>query len=260
MKILKTTKQIITWRKASRDFTTGFVPTMGALHEGHAELIKKSLSQNDKTVASIFINPTQFNSASDLTNYPRTLSADLKILKKLRVDAVFLPTTEDIYADDYRFKLSEDLESQLLCGAHRPGHFDGVLTVVLKLLNLVCPTRAYFGEKDFQQFKLIRDMALALFLDIKIVAVPTKRAKSGLALSSRNARLDIAQTKKAALISRFLRNSRLSPSAVASKLQSAGLKVDYVTDQWDRRFVAARVGSVRLIDNLPLGNKKRISK
>ena len=143
--------------------SVGFTPTMGALHDGHGALLKKSASENDLTILSIFVNPTQFNNPDDLKKYPRTWEADLKLAKASGADFVIAPNYDEIYADNYRYKLSESDFSKKLCGAHRPGHFDGVLTVVMKLLQIVRPTRAYFGEKDYQQLKLISDMAQTFF-------------------------------------------------------------------------------------------------
>ena len=139
-----------------------------------------------------------------------------------------------------------------MCGAHRPGHFEGVLTVVLKLLNLAQPDKAFFGEKDFQQLKLIRDMAQAFFLKCKIIPVKTVREKSGLAMSSRNRRLSEQAQERALLISKLLKNKSLSPADIQKQLIQAGMQVDYVEDQWKRRFVAAHVDGVRLIDNVAL--------
>jgi len=170
----------------------GFVPTMGALHAGHASLLARSVAESEYTVLSIYVNPTQFNDAGDLARYPRTLEQDLALAESLGVDAVLLPRYEALYADGYRYRLDEMTFSRTLCGAHRPGHFAGVLTVVMKLLNLVRATRAYFGEKDYQQYLLIRDMCAAFFLDTEIVPCATLREPDGLAMSSRNMLLDTA--------------------------------------------------------------------
>src|ERR1700677_3344315 len=148
--------------------TLGFVPTMGALHEGHLSLVRRSKAENDRTLVSIFINPTQFDDANDFKNYPKTLPEDLKILEEAGVDYVLLPNEKEIYQDKYRFQVSESEVSQTLCGRFRPGHFQGVLTVVLKLLNIADSHRAYFGEKDFQQYLLIKEMADAFFLKPQI--------------------------------------------------------------------------------------------
>lgn len=231
--------------------TVGFVPTMGALHQGHAELLKKSKAENDFTILSVFVNPTQFNNANDLEKYPRTLEADLKIASAQGVDVVWTPDYEELYPDNYRFQITENSFSKILCGAHRPGHFDGVLSVVMKLLQVTQPTRAYFGEKDYQQYLLIRDMAQAFFLDVEIKGLPTIREPSGLAMSSRNVRLTEADKKKAPLLYKIICESTDSKTA-AALLQENGFRVDYVEDLNGRRFAAAFLGDVRLIDNVKI--------
>ncbi len=229
----------------------GFVPTMGALHEGHLSLVRRSQDENPWTVVSVFVNPTQFDEAADLAAYPRQVEDDLDRLREAGVDAVFLPSAEDLYPDDYRYRVSENQLSHRLCGAHRPGHFDGVLTVVLKLLNLVRPARAYFGEKDYQQLQLIRGMAEALFLDVDIVGCPIVREADGLARSSRNRRLAERDRRLAPELYRVIRNSGSAEDAGA-ELAGLGFEVDYVEDIDARRFAAVRLGEVRLIDNVPL--------
>ena len=164
---------------------------------------------------------------------------------------MWLPTEADLYADQYRFRVSENSLSLKLCGVHRPGHFDGVLSVVLKLLNLTKPTRAYFGDKDYQQLLLIQEMAKAFFLDCEIKAVPTVREKDGLALSSRNTRLTTEQRQKAPRIYQVI-SSAASADEARKALASEGFKVDYVEDLFNRRFVAAFLGEVRLIDNVQI--------
>ena len=233
----------------------GFVPTMGALHEGHASLLARSRSECGHTVLSIYVNPTQFNDPKDLEAYPRTEAADLALAESLGVDAVLLPRYDDLYSDGFRFRVDESAFSRTLCGAHRPGHFAGVLTVVMKLLNLVRPTRAYFGEKDYQQYLLIRDMAAAFFMDVEIVPCATARAPDGLALSSRNQLLDASARSLAPAFPALLQDAR-SDDAIAAALQAIGFEVDYVETVGQRRFgaVVVRCGArtVRLIDNVPL--------
>ena len=227
----------------------GFVPTMGALHEGHLSLVEASRENNAFTVVSIFINPKQFDDAGDFEAYPADYQEDLDRLEKAGVDAVLLPDAGKIYADDYRFKITENEFSQQLCGAHRPGHFDGVLTVVMRLLNLVRPDNAYFGEKDYQQLHLIRDMAAAFFMPVNIVACATVREADGLAMSSRNQRLDKRQREKAAILYAALNQSRSAEQA-RDVLTRQGFEVDYVEDIAGRRLAAARLGDTRLIDNV----------
>lgn len=255
---MKVHASVADWRgaRASQPGRIGFVPTMGALHRGHAALIERSVAECDFTVLSIYLNPTQFNNAVDLEHYPRALDADLALAESLGVDAVLTPRYQELYPDGYRYRVEEMQFSRELCGAHRPGHFTGVLTVVLKLLNLVRPQRAYFGEKDYQQYALIRDMAEALFLEVEIVACRTVRERDGLALSSRNALLDDAGRRLAPRLHCLLR-SALGDAAVRDSLSRDGFDVDYVESRLGRRFGAVTVhGSeraVRLIDNVARG-------
>lgn len=227
--------------------TVGFVPTMGALHAGHRALLERARAENDRVVLSIFVNPTQFNDPTDLAKYPRTLDEDVALADGLATD-VLVPTPEQMYPDRYRYRVTELEFSRELEGAHRPGHFDGVLTVVLKLLNLVQPTRAYFGEKDWQQLHLVRGMAEALFLPCEIVACPTVREADGLAMSSRNRRLAPADRARAAAFPKLLRAG--TAEAAAGALRGAGFEVDYVAERAGVRLGAVHIGGVRLIDNV----------
>lgn len=239
------------YRRAQADWQPGFVPTMGGLHAGHRSLVERSVADNTTTVVSLFLNPTQFDQAADLAAYPAVLADDLDALASWGVDHVLVPTREAMYPDDYRYRVVESEFSRQLCGAHREGHFDGVLTIVLRLFNLVSPRRAYFGEKDWQQLELVRGMVAAFFLDTEVVACPVVRAPSGLALSSRNARLDAAQAELAPALVRSLRESA-SAQAAAHRLTRLGFGVDYVEDLGGRRLAAARLGDIRLIDNIAL--------
>jgi pantoate--beta-alanine ligase len=239
-------------RRAIGSETVGFVPTMGALHRGHASLVERCRAENQVAVASIFVNPSQFNDPRDLDRYPRTLDRDLALLESLGVDDVLAPTARDLYPHGYRFRLEADSLTGVMEGAHRPGYLQGVMTVVLKLLNLAGAHRAYFGEKDYQQLKTIQEMTREFFIPTQIVACPTVRAASGLAESSRNALLSEAGRDKAAAIFRAL-TSAASAREAASILSAEGFTVDYVEDLWDRRFAAVFLEGVRLIDNVPLG-------
>lgn len=230
--------------------TIGFVPTMGALHAGHRALLERARRENDRVVLSIFVNPTQFDDPADLARYPRTLGEDLAFAEGL-ADSVLVPPAAEIYPDNFRYRMTETELSLRWEGAHRPGHFDGVLTVVLRLLNLVQARRAYFGEKDWQQLELVRGMAQALFLSTEIVACVTERAGDGLALSSRNARLSPAGRTRAAAFPRILRESSSAAIAVF-RLESAGFGVDYVADHENIRLAAVRLEGIRLIDNVRL--------
>jgi pantoate--beta-alanine ligase len=231
--------------------TLGFVPTMGALHEGHLSLVRRSRAENDRTLVSIFINPTQFDDAGDFERYPRTLAEDVSMLEREGTDFVIVPAHEQLYPDRYRYRVTETEVSRRLEGEFRSGHFDGVLTVVLKLLVVAAAERAYFGEKDWQQLTLVRGMAEAFFLPTTIVGCPTVREDDGLAMSSRNRRLSPADRAKAALLHQAL-DTPASPEAVTRALTTEGFAVDYVEDWADRRVAAVRLGGVRLIDNVPL--------
>jgi pantoate--beta-alanine ligase len=235
--------------------TLGFVPTMGALHEGHLSLVRRSRAENNLTLVSIFVNPTQFDDQVDLTAYPRTLDDDLAMLRGEGTDFVFLPREQDLYPDGYRYRVTERQVATTLEGAHRPGHFDGVLTVVLKLLQIASATRAYFGEKDWQQLTLVRGMAEAFFLSTAIVACPTVREDDGLAVSSRNRRLSPDDRRRAATFSRILSTAPTADSA-SRDLQASGFGVDYVEEREGRRLGAIRIGDVRLIDNVPIGGRR----
>lgn len=239
---------------ASKNFEgkkIGFVPTMGALHKGHASLIERSVQENEITVVSIFVNPTQFNDPKDLQNYPRTFEDDLKMLRELKVDFLFYPDYNTIYNDDFKYKISENELSKTLCGKFRPGHFDGVLTVVMKLLNIIKPNKAYFGEKDYQQYLLIAGMCKAFFLDVEIVPCPIVREPEGLAMSSRNVLLASDEKHFAQNFPRLLKTKE-SCESIRKKLEEIGFKVDYIEDVGNRRFGAVHVGKVRLIDNVEI--------
>ena len=245
------------WRRERLDqtragVTLGFVPTMGALHAGHRSLVRASRAENDRTLVSIFVNPTQFDDPSDLARYPRTLDEDLEILRSAGADFVLVPSVDDLYPDNFRYRVTETTRAHVLEGAHRPGHFDGVLTVVLKLLHIASADRAYFGEKDWQQLALVRGMVDAFFLSTAIVACPTVREADGLALSSRNRRLAPRDRARAPQFARTLATAA-SADAAAAALTAAGFVVDYVEDHDGRRLGAVRLGAVRLIDNVALG-------
>lgn len=169
--------------------TVGFIPTMGALHEGHAHLFSRSVSEQHRTVVSIFVNPLQFNNEGDLDVYPRQLEQDIVIAEQQSIDVLFVPSYDEMYPTGFSSTVSAGAIATSMEGLHRPGHFDGVATVVIKLLNAVQPNVAYFGEKDFQQVAVIRQVVRDLNLSCEVASVPTVREPNGLALSSRNARL-----------------------------------------------------------------------
>lgn len=249
--VFRTVAELREWRReCSIERSIGFVPTMGALHSGHASLLARARAECDVVVLSIFVNPTQFNNPDDLRHYPRTFERDLAMAAEAGVDAVFAPESmEEMYPDGYRYQVVERDFSAQLCGEHRPGHFDGVLSVVMKLFQLVRPQRAYFGEKDHQQLSLIDGMARAFFLDVEIVPCATVREADGLAMSSRNARLSAAERAQAPRLHEALTKFRDAREARAF-LESQGFQVDYLEDRGSRRYAAATLGKVRLIDNV----------
>ena len=261
---------------AKKTGTVGFVPTMGALHEGHLSLVQRALEENDLVVLSIFVNPTQFNNAADLSAYPRTLETDLALLSIFDRVIVYAPSVEDIYPKNDFFEAIDlgGLDT-VLEGAFRPGHFQGVVHVVRNLFYIVQPHTAYFGEKDFQQLAVIRRMVKILNFNIQIVACPTYRSENGLALSSRNMRLSEQGKVHALIISETMHYMKglgreLTPSEVVEKgktyFSKGKLEIEYLeivdaehltilADEWTERAVcciAAYCEEVRLIDNLTL--------
>jgi len=250
-RVIRSPQEFKQWRREQAGLTVGFVPTMGALHAGHESLLQKSREENELSILSIFVNPTQFNDPKDFEKYPVTWEKDLALAEARGVDVVFYPRPEEMYPDAYHYKVTEDDISKALCGASRPGHFDGVLTVVMKLLNIVSPTKAYFGEKDFQQLTLVQGMVRAFFMDVILVPVPTLREEDGLAMSSRNLRLTAEQRALAPALYKTMITAKTAEEAAAALTQQ-GFTVDYVTDLKGRRFVAAFLGEVRLIDNVQI--------
>ncbi|CAM2919671.1 pantoate--beta-alanine ligase [Legionella worsleiensis] len=249
MRIFRQLNEWIHFRNTlAPDLSLGFVPTMGNLHAGHASLFKHSRDENDSTVSSLFINPTQFNNPDDFTHYPRTLAADLELMKDAGVNYCILPDQQDMYPDDYTYQVQENQLCQLMEGKHRPGHFNGVLTVVMKLLHLTRPTRAYFGEKDYQQYLLIDGMVKALFMNVEIKSCPTVREPSGLAYSSRNNRLT-PEEKKLAEEFAVLFHQNKSCTLIKAELEQKGIAVEYIEEHLGRKFAAVLIGTVRLIDN-----------
>lgn len=247
-------RTVTEWQAVRNDLydkSVGFVPTMGALHAGHLSLVERSLRENDQTVVSIFVNPTQFNDKTDYERYPRNDEEDIGLLRRLGVQFVFLPDYRELYPDNFTIRISESEISTVMEGVSRPGHFDGVLTVVLKLLSIIRPSRAYFGEKDYQQLMLIKKMSRAFFLPVEIVPCHTVRDVDGLALSSRNVLLGAAERRQATLFPELLKKAATVAEAVQN-LKEAGFVVDYVEEAWGRRFGAVRLGNVRLIDNFSL--------
>lgn len=264
-------------RTALESHSRGLVPTMGALHEGHLSLIRRAASENARTVVSIFVNPLQFNDTRDLETYPRSFERDVQLAEEAGADIVFAPTPALLYPEGFSTTVSVAGLTDRWEGAVRPGHFSGVTTVVSKLLNIVDPARAYFGEKDFQQLAIIRRMHADLDWFGEIVGCPTVRERDGLALSSRNGRLSAEQRRIAPIVPRTLfalrdqanAGERDAETALAYGLtllsEEPSIEVDYlaivdpetlepVTEimPGSRALIAVRLGPIRLIDNLAL--------
>lgn len=254
MNIVTKLEDWYTIRKNNNNKSIGFVHTMGHLHAGHLSLCARSQAENEKTVLAIFVNAKQFNQIEDFNHYPRTIEEDKALLRAQKVDYLLLLDTETIYGDDYQIQVCDTSNlSKALEAKFRPGHFTGMLTVVLKYLNIVKPRRSYYGEKDFQQLLLIKKMAQALFLETEIVSCPTVRDTDGLALSSRNTRLNSKQRIQASLFPIILKNAS-NPEDAIKQLKVLGFKVDYVADYWGKRLGAVYVGKVRLIDALSISS------
>lgn len=257
----------------------GLVPTMGALHEGHASLVKQCVSHNDVSVVSVFVNPTQFNDKSDLEKYPRTLSADCDLLESCGATFVFAPSVEEVYpVPDTRTFSFAPLDT-VMEGKYRPGHFNGVCQIVSRLFEIVQPDRAYFGEKDFQQLAIIRQMVRQMHYPLEIVGCPIVREQDGLALSSRNARLSVTERQNALAISRTLAESCVFAKThtveetcdfVEQAIENApGLRLEYFElvdgntlqsiSNWNETTypvgcITVFCGEVRLIDNIKYNN------
>lgn len=274
MQILRTTNELQAFVKdaLATGSEIGFVPTMGALHAGHSSLIKKSVSENAVTIVSTFVNPTQFLPGEDLDKYPKNEAADVKICELAGVNAMFIPSADELYFDDEATIVAPKNLASILEGKTRPGHFDGVLRVLNKLFNLIRPTRAYFGKKDAQQLAIVSDFVRTSFLPLQIVPCEIVRESDGLALSSRNAYLNESEKFEALKLSRALmkasnliKQNELNVCKIKSEMLEIlkPLAVDYVAVV-DRKFneisrvelgntillVAANVGKTRLIDNL----------
>jgi len=246
--VISDIQQIKKKRNEFKNATVGFIPTMGSLHPGHISLVERAREENEIVFVSIFINPTQFDSKEDLNHYPSVLDDDLAILEKFNIDFVFTPKYDDLYPDHFAYKVEESDFSKELCGASRNGHFTGVLSVVMKLLNIVSPTKAYFGEKDRQQLLLIKGMVEAFFLEVEIVASPTIREIDGLAMSSRNLRLNLEERKIASKFPALLRSNK-SDQEISEELNKNGFRTDYIETINGIRYGAVVLGNVRLIDN-----------
>ena len=270
---IATTRQWLAGERSTGK-SIGLVPTMGALHKGHLELIKTARRENDLAGCSIFVNPIQFNNQEDLTKYPRTLDNDLQLLKRTGCHLVFAPSVEEMYPEPVTKKYDFGVLERVMEGAHRPGHFNGVAVVVKKLLDIFQPDRAYFGEKDFQQFRIIQTLVRMENLPVEIVPCPTIREADGLAMSSRNRRLNADERKIAPEIYRTLIHAKdlagkipvaeLKRISVA-RLENLGFRVDYFeiadtgflqpVETWEGTpgviaCIAAFLGNVRLTVNM----------
>ncbi|MDA8340216.1 MAG: pantoate--beta-alanine ligase [Nitrospiraceae bacterium] len=263
-------------RHLLRGKTIGFVPTMGALHEGHLSLVKRAKSENDIVVVSIFVNPTQFGPSEDFDRYPRDMEGDMEKLKREGVDILFMPDARSMYSDRFSTYITVKDLSDKLCGAFRPGHFTGVATVVCKLLNIVMPTRAYFGQKDFQQTVIIKRMTEDLNMNADLVICPTVRESDGLAMSSRNGYLSPEERRAATVIYRdilsasdLIKSGKSNPVDVKkqmhdmlksepliSEIQYAGVYNAETLDELNEfkkqnlLAIAVKIGNTRLIDNM----------
>ncbi|MGF1611727.1 MAG: pantoate--beta-alanine ligase [Kiloniellales bacterium] len=266
--------QVAQWRRGGASI--GAVPTMGGLHEGHLELVRRAQGDCERVVVTLFVNPMQFNNAADLASYPSDEAADAAALERLGVDLLFAPPVEEIYPEGFATKVTVAQLTDCLCGISRPGHFDGVATVVAKLLGQLQADAAYFGEKDFQQLLVVQRLTRDLDIPVRIVGVPTVRDADGVALSSRNVLLSTAQRAQAPLLYRVLSEiaGKLAAGAPAAPLLEAGRaaltaggfeRIDYLelrsadelellerADRPARVFAAAWLGQVRLIDNVPV--------
>lgn len=250
MKVIRTVSEMQEWSATERSAgnTIGFVPTMGALHQGHAELFAQSVDENSRTVVSIFVNSLQFNSASDLEAYPRQLEQDKVIAKKQNVDVLFVPNHEEMYPNSFSSTISAGPIAAHMEGFHRPGHFDGVATVVVKLLNAVTPDIAYFGLKDFQQLAVIRTVVRDLNMKCQIIGVQTVRNESGLALSSRNSRLSPESLTQAPSVYAVL--LEMATQARDRETPAAALK-DYFNHAM-KSFSAAKIEYIEIVDSVTL--------
>jgi pantoate--beta-alanine ligase len=234
-----------------RNGTVGFIPTMGAFHEGHLSLLRAARAENDTVVASLFVNPAQFDQEADLTAYPRDEARDARLAAEAGVDVLFTPSADELYPPGFQTWVDVERLGSVLEGVFRPGHFRGVATICVKLFNLVRPQRAYFGQKDAQQAEVVKRMVRDLNLDLEIRVLPTVRDADGLALSSRNALLSPEERERALALPRAL--ATRDPARARELLD--GLDVDYVeVADFEPRVLAAavRLGSTRLIDNVVL--------
>lgn len=279
MEVIQTRKETLARleRLKAEGKTIGFVPTMGALHEGHLSLVKRSKAENDITVVSIFVNPIQFNNNSDLENYPRTFETDSQLLESMGTDIIFAPNADEMYPDAPSEKYDFGALETVMEGEFRPGHFNGVAVVVKRLFDICIPHKAYFGMKDFQQLAIIKALVRQKDIPVQIIACPTVREEDGLAMSSRNTRLTEKQRQQSTVISKALfsashKHSSTTIDALKKEMTDeinacSELKTEYIefvdentlipVSSWDTSSkvvacIAVWAGEVRLIDNLPI--------
>ncbi|MCR5113393.1 MAG: pantoate--beta-alanine ligase [Acholeplasmatales bacterium] len=247
MRLVKTIKEVREivkeWKK--QGLTVGYVPTMGYLHEGHKSLIEKSVSQNDRTVVSVFVNPTQFGPTEDLASYPRDIERDKALVESAGADLVFNPEPVEMYGSHFTTTVNTTEVSELLCGARRPVHFGGVCLVLTKFFNIVTPDRAYFGQKDAQQLAVVRRFVKDLNFDIEIVPCPIVREADGLAKSSRNTYLSKEERQAAVILSKSL---KLGLEAVKNGERSSAKVIDIITKSLETEKLA-RIDYVEVVDN-----------
>ncbi len=257
-----------------RKMSIGFVPTMGALHDGHISLMRSARKENDELVVSIYLNPTQFDNNDDFNKYPRQLNKDIEIIRQENADVVFAPCTEELYPDGFCTYVTQDKLTDTLCGRVRPGHLNGVTTIVTKLFNIIKPDRAYFGQKDYQQSAVIKRLVADLNMDIDVKVCPTVREEDGLALSSRNKRLNLEERQSAlciygsllkarAMFASNIRDTKEIIEEMTSVIKKAKhTKIDYISivnahtledlssiNEKALAAVAVWIGNTRLIDN-----------
>jgi len=262
-----------------KNSTIGFVPTMGALHDGHLSLIEKSKKENDFTICSIFVNPTQFNNKEDFEKYPNTINEDTKLLEKQNCDFLFLPSSKEIYSSKSILKFDFGNLENTMEGRFRPGHFSGVALIVSKLFNIVNPTKAYFGQKDFQQLAIIKQLVIDLSFDVEVISCPTIREKNGLAMSSRNERLSKHEKHESSIIHNSLQLAKTKllslkktdiidiKAEIELQFENSNLQLEYLEIVSSTSLepiltnenlnntticIAAFCGNVRLIDNITL--------
>jgi pantoate--beta-alanine ligase len=249
MNLVKTIQDWHDIRQQLDHQSIGFVATMGCLHQGHQALIKQSLSHCTYTVVSIFVNPKQFNDVKDYQKYPKTTDQDLELCKKMGVDAVFMPTVQQMYPQDDQLVLDDLSHHSHPESIHRPGHFSGMLTVVAKLLSILRPNKAFFGEKDALQLALVQKLVTSLHFNCTIQAVPTIRDRYGLPLSSRHQRLSQQGLKAARRINDILRHAPSLAQAI-DQLKALQLTIDYLVEEQNIRYCAVYCEGVRLIDHI----------